>query len=92
LSADEIIGFIEGTLVNCGFIPQVVPVLRFRSAREISLPFTILLLSGTVCWLLYGLWQNLLAVIFWNAILLVLAIVLLYAKLEYGFKKPEPKS
>jgi MtN3 and saliva related transmembrane protein len=92
LSANEIIGFIGGALVNYGFIPQVVRVLRLGSIREITFPFTILLLSGTVCWLLYGLWQNLLAVIFWNAILLVLAIVLLYAKLEYGFKKPEPKS
>jgi MtN3 and saliva related transmembrane protein len=81
---NEVLGFVGGALVNCGFIPQVVRVLRLRSAHEISLLFTILLLSGTVCWLFYGLWQHLAAVVFWNAILLVLATVLLYAKLRYG--------
>jgi len=84
MSWNELIGFIGGALVSSGFIPQIIRVLKLKSAREISFPFTILLILGTICWLAYGILQNMPAVIFWNAILLVFSIVLLLAKLKYG--------
>lgn len=84
MSGNELFGLIGGALATSGFIPQIIRILRLKSAREISLPFTLLLLIGTICWLIYGLLQNLPAVIFWNAILLVLMAILLYTKLKYG--------
>lgn len=84
MSLNDLIGFIGGGLVSAGFIPQVIRVLKLKSAREISFPFTILLILGTICWLVYGILQNMYALIFWNSIALVFSTVLLLAKLKYG--------
>lgn len=82
--AGEVIGFIGGALITCGFIPQVIRVFKLKSAREISLLFTILLLLGVISWLIYGIIFRLFPVILWNAITAFLAVGLLSAKLKYG--------
>lgn len=83
LQADDI-GFIAGALVTFSIIPQLIRVFRLKSAREISLLFTCLLLTGVITWLAYGIRLGLFPVILWNAIGAVLVAVLLYAKLKYG--------
>lgn len=80
----ESLGFIGGGLVTCSLVPQVYRVFKLRSAHEISLLFTILLLLGVIFWLAYGLSFKLAPVILWNATSLVLVAGLLYAKLKYG--------
>ncbi len=72
--------------MTLGFIPQVWRLFKLKSAREISLPFTILFLLGTACWLIYGILFGLAPVILWNAISLALGLAMLYAKLKYGSK------
>lgn len=80
----ESLGFVGGALVTCSLIPQVLRVFKLRSAHEISLLFTILLLIGISFWLAYGLTFELAPVILWNAVSIVLAAGLLYAKVKYG--------
>ncbi len=80
----EGLGFLGGAIITCGFIPQVIRVYKLRSAHEISLLFTILLLLGTISWLAYGISFGLPPVILWNAITVFLALGLLFAKLKYG--------
>ncbi|OIP25895.1 MAG: hypothetical protein CO103_03505 [Chloroflexi bacterium CG_4_9_14_3_um_filter_45_9] len=80
----ESLGFIAGALVTCSLIPQLIRVFQLKSAREISTLFTVLLLSGLIIWLAYGISLRLAPVILWNAIGTVLIAILLYAKLKYG--------
>jgi MtN3 and saliva related transmembrane protein len=89
LSAGEIIGLIGGAFTTFAFVPQVIRVLRLKSAREISLVFSVLFVLGGGCWLTYGLLLQLPVVVFWNSIAVVLASVLLVAKIRYG-KRPVP--
>jgi len=84
LPLTESLGFIAGALVTCSIVPQLIRVFKLRSAREISMLFTILLLLGIISWLAYGISLGLTPVILWNAIGAVLVAVLLYAKLKYG--------
>lgn len=80
----ESLGFVAGALVTCSLIPQLVRVFKLRSAHEISLLFTTLLLAGIIIWLAYGILLRLTPVILWNAASVVLVTLLLYAKLKYG--------
>jgi MtN3 and saliva related transmembrane protein len=80
----ESFGFVAGALATCSVIPQVVRVLRLRSAREISLVFTILLMLGLIFWMVYGIRLELTPVIVWNSIGIIVTGLLLYAKLKYG--------
>ena len=84
MSLTEFIGILAGAFTTFGFVPQIVRVFLLRSAREISLPFTLLFLGGVILWLLYGISLDLVPVIFWNAASAILGALLLYAKLKYG--------
>ena len=84
MSFEESLGFVAGALVTCSLIPQIIRVFRLRSAREISMLFTTLLLLGLILWLTYGVFFRLIPVILWNAVGIILVVVLLYAKLKYG--------
>ena len=80
----ESLGFVAGALVTCSLVPQLIRVFKLKSAREISMLFTTLLLLGLIVWLAYGISFGLIPVILWNAIGAALVAVLLYAKLKYG--------
>jgi len=94
----EVLGLVAGFLVSLGLVPQILRIWRLRDAQEISLPFNLLSLGGTVLWLAYGLVQGLLSVIVWNGVNCVLYLVLLWVKLKYGMGRgsllhsSEPKS
>jgi len=78
--------------VALGLVPQVLRVWKLRSAREISLSFSLLFLIGTMLWLAYGLFLGLTSVIIWNGANSALLILLLFAKLKYGMDHSAPKS
>ncbi|MBL7125141.1 MAG: hypothetical protein ISS51_03485 [Dehalococcoidales bacterium] len=80
----EILGFIGGGVITASLIPQVQRVFKLKSAHDISLTFTLMLLIGLILWVNYGLAFNLAPVVLWNSISTALVAVLLYAKLKYG--------
>ena len=80
----ESLGFIAGVLTTGSFIPQLIRVVKLKSAREISTLFTALLLLGSILWLAYGIYFRLMPVILWNSISTVLVAALMGAKLKYG--------
>ncbi|MGD0796204.1 MAG: SemiSWEET transporter [Acidobacteriaceae bacterium] len=83
-AAIEDLGFIAAFCTTAAFVPQLVRVLRLRSAREISLPTFLLFSVGVFLWLLYGLCTRSKPVIASNAVTLVLSVGILALKLRYG--------
>ena len=86
----ELLGLIGGTFVTCSYIPQIIRIVRLKSAYEISVLFTALLLTGILFWLSYGIYLKLLSVILWNAVGAICVATLLWAKLKYG-RSPKPE-
>ena len=84
MSSGELFGLIAGALVTSSLIPQLIRIFKLKSAREISLLFTGLLLAGLILWLAYGIYFGLMPVILWNGIGSALAVILLGTKLKYG--------
>jgi MtN3 and saliva related transmembrane protein len=86
------LGFAAAFCTTAAFVPQLVRVLRLRSAREISLPTFLLFSIGVFLWLLYGLSIGSKPVIASNAVTLVLSVSILALKLRYGgVAAEEPK-
>ena len=83
MSSQDVFGFIGGILVTVALVPQVVKIFKLKSALEISLLFTTLLLLGLLTWLSYGVTLGLRPVILWNAIGAVMVAALLYGKVKY---------
>ena len=68
----EWFGYIAGGITTIAMLPQVIRVYKLRSAREISLLFTIAMIVGLSCWLTYGIFKGLLPIILWNVLSIVL--------------------
>ncbi len=75
-----------------GLVPQILRVWKLKSAQEISLPFSLLFLIGTMLWLAYGLFLGLTSVIVWNGANSALLILLLILKLKFGMNHATLKS
>ena len=80
----EILGYIGGAIMTSSMFPQIYRLFKLKSAREISLPFTLLFVIGAACWLSYGILLKLFPVMLWNAITLASGCAMVYAKLRYG--------
>jgi MtN3 and saliva related transmembrane protein len=91
--AIEYLGFVAAFCTTAAFVPQLVRVLRLRSAREISLPTFLLFSVGVFLWLLYGFYTGSKPVIASNAVTLVLSVSILTLKLRFdrdAVKELEP--
>ena len=80
----ERLGFAAAFCTTAAFVPQLVRVLRFRSARDISMPTFLLFSVGVFLWLLYGIYTGSKPVIASNVITLILTLSILFLKLRYG--------
>jgi MtN3 and saliva related transmembrane protein len=49
-----VIGFCAAALTMFAFVPQIVKIIRTRSARDVSLATLIQMTAGATLWLLYG--------------------------------------
>ena len=77
------VGFIAAFCTTTAFIPQLVRVLRLRSARDISMGTFLLFSIGVFLWLLYGIYSGSKPVIASNAATLGLSMSILILKIRY---------
>jgi MtN3 and saliva related transmembrane protein len=80
----EIFGLLGEALTTFDYVPQLLRILKLKSAREISLPFTLSFLAGAICWLTYGILLSLVSIILSNSAGIIFLDMLLYGKLKYG--------
>ena len=79
----ELLGFVAAFCTTAAFVPQLVRVLRLRSARDVSLPTFVMFSVGVFLWLLYGFYIGSKPVIASNGVTLVLSVSILILKLRY---------
>jgi MtN3 and saliva related transmembrane protein len=74
------IGFLAALLTTFSFLPQAILTLRTRKTDEISFTMYLMLNVGIVCWLVYGLVLNDLALILSNTVTLLFSVPILLVK------------
>lgn len=83
----EIIGFIAGGLSSALFIPQIVKILKEKSAEEIALLTCIIGIISSGLWLWYGVMREHISMIITNGISIVATSVLIVLKIIYTEEK-----
>jgi MtN3 and saliva related transmembrane protein len=78
------IGYAAAVLTTAAFFPQVLKSFRSRETNHISLGMYVLLCSGIILWLIYGLMLDALPIILANIVTLILAGAILFMKLRNG--------
>jgi MtN3 and saliva related transmembrane protein len=79
----EDIGFVAAFLTTAAFVPQLMRVMKLRSAREISLGTFLMFSVGVFLWLMYGIYTGSRPVIASNVVTLGLSVSILILKLKY---------
>jgi len=79
----QILGLAAGTITSITFLPQVIQIWKTKSVKDLSLFMLILLITGVLLWLAYGLLVMDAAIIYTNSMVLAMSLILLYFKLKY---------
>lgn len=79
----DVLGYVAGLFTMIAFLPQVIRVWKTKSTKDISLATFCLFCTGVFLWLIYGLFIKLGPVVITNAVIFVLAAVILIFKLKY---------
>ena len=81
----DIFGFIAAILTTSAFLPQVIKTIREKNTKSLSLPMYMILTSGLLLWLTYGILIKDWALIIANSITGVLALIILAAIIKYDY-------
>jgi MtN3 and saliva related transmembrane protein len=82
-AAIDTIGYMAATMTTASFLPQLIRVLKLRSARDISLTMFLVFSAGTFFWLVYGVLSGSPPVWVANAVTFVLSMSILILKLRF---------
>ncbi|MEY3368605.1 MAG: hypothetical protein RI973_1760 [Bacteroidota bacterium] len=76
------LGILAAILTTSAFVPQVIKTWKTRSTGDLSLFMFLMLFTGTLCWLIYGLLRKDLPIIAANGVTLGLSFIILFFKLK----------
>src|SRR5882762_9023730 len=79
----DVIGYCAAMMTTISFLPQLIRVVKLRSARDISLGMFLIFTTGTACWLAYGILVGSTPVSIANAVTFALSGTILVLKLRY---------
>ena len=82
-----VIGAAAAMLTTSSFLPQIVKAYRTKSMDDVSRYLMSFFATGTVLWMVYGVFKSDLVIIGANATASAFNIILLYMKFAYS-KKP----
>ncbi len=76
----EPIGILAAALTTTAFFPQVIKTVRTKSTADISLPMYTMMVSGTICWLIYGILIKDLPIMLANGVSSLASFTIFYYK------------
>lgn len=82
-----IVGLSAATLTMFAFIPQVIKIIKTKSARDVSLITVLQLMLGVSLWILYGVHLRDPIIILANSVTLSTLTMLLFLYVNYGRKQ-----
>ena len=87
-----VVGSVAAICTTAAFVPQVVRVIRLRSAQDISLATFLVFSVGMAIWAVYGFLIDSIPVILANTVTLMLALTIVVLKVSYARSSPPSAS
>ena len=79
----QVIGLAAGVFTSTSMIPQVVKTIKEKKAEDVSLVMLLILMSGIILWIIYGIKKNDLPIIATNGFSLLVNIIMIILRLKY---------
>lgn len=84
IGSHDSLGLVAGALTTLAFVPQILRIVRTRSAYDISWWLFGILAAGSALWLWYGITLDSLPLIATNVVTLTLQLTIFWLKWRYG--------
>jgi MtN3 and saliva related transmembrane protein len=91
LTPIDLLGFAAAFCTTGAFLPQAVRIWRTRSAGDLSIPMFVLMTTGIVLWLAYGIVLVAWPIIWANVVALAFNLFILTCVLRFR-SRPTPSS
>jgi len=82
---ETIIGFTAGVLTTLSSLPQLIKIVKTKSAGDLSLGMWIALNIGIALWLTYGILTNDLPLIYANGVTIIFTLTILFLEIKYTY-------
>jgi len=79
----EIVGYLAGLLVAVALTPQVIKVWKTKSTKDISIIWTLILMTGLLLWVTYAVKNSIIPLGLFASIEFLLSFTLFLFKLKY---------
>ncbi|OQX87571.1 MAG: hypothetical protein DRN08_06390 [Thermoplasmata archaeon] len=83
---DFVIGLLAGVLCTISFFPQVVKIFKTKRTQDLSLLTFSIFSLGVFLWLIYGFLRQEIPIILTNAVIFLLALLIILMKVKYDLK------
>ena len=79
----EMLGFLGGALVTVSLLPQVIKSFKTKSTKDISIVYTLILMTGLALWISYAVLNDIIPLLIFASIELAVTASLFILKLIY---------
>ncbi len=79
----EIIGLMAAACTTAAFVPQVVKTWKTKDVENLSLSMYLVMLTGVLLWLTYGIYLDSISIILANIVTAILVCIILFFKFRY---------
>ena len=79
----EIIGYLAGLFVALALAPQIIKTWKTKSTKDISILWTLILMTGLLLWIIYGIVNIIVPLALFATIEFSMATTLFIFKLRY---------
>ncbi len=77
----EIVGLVAGFLTAFSSMPQTYRMVKLKQAHSVSLSTYLMLNASCVLWLIYGVLQASVSIVFWNVISIIMTGIVIILKI-----------
>jgi MtN3 and saliva related transmembrane protein len=84
MSSTEILGYVAGIITAFTFLPQVIKTWKARSAKDISILMFVIAVINEILWIIYGFRIDSMVIILTNAVLMIMALMMIFFKFRYN--------
>jgi MtN3 and saliva related transmembrane protein len=80
----EMLGLAAGVVSTSASAPQLIKIIRTKSAQDVSLAMFVMALIGCGMWGAYGVLKAAPSIVFWNAVASFLFVAIIWLKLKHS--------
>ncbi len=82
----DLLGIIAGVLTSVAMMPQLIKVIKEKNADDISVVMLLVLITGLILWVWYGILQEEWPIILSNSFSVLVNLTLLFCCLKFKNK------